>query len=74
MNFKLKKIVTEDYINLIKIGLNHFKVCDITGLPTKYTDPRSQLNFYDTSVYNFIKSLDYAEVERYYEISHYKRL
>ena len=35
MNFKLKKILTEDYVNLVKIGLNHFKVCDITGLPTQ---------------------------------------
>lgn len=75
MAHKHKKLIQshEEYNNLTKISIKSIKACDITGIPTKYTDPRSNLNFFDVSVYDYINSMDPAEKERYYEVSHYKR-
>lgn len=41
------------------------KYCDITGLETRYTDPKTGLNFYSSDVYKIIKTLSPSDVQVY---------
>lgn len=41
------------------------KYCDVTGIPTTYTDPKSGLNYYNAEVYKYIRSLPQSTVEQY---------
>lgn len=55
------------YLNLPRFSVKpRKKICDFTGLPTSYTDPRSLLRFYDLSVYKYLQSLSAEISEKYY--------
>jgi len=41
------------------------KYCDITGLPAKYTDPKSGLYYYNAEVYQVVKGLSTTQVQEY---------
>ncbi|KAI6826566.1 hypothetical protein KC340_g10150 [Hortaea werneckii] len=41
------------------------KYCDITGLPAKYTDPKTGLYYFNAEVYKIIKSLNTTQVQEY---------
>ncbi|KAK5132795.1 hypothetical protein LTR08_008596 [Meristemomyces frigidus] len=41
------------------------KYCDITGLPAKYTDPKSGLFYYNAEVYKVVKGLNTTQVQEY---------
>lgn len=41
------------------------KYCDITGLPAKYTDPKTGLFYYNAEVYRVVKGLGTAQVQEY---------
>lgn len=41
------------------------KYCDITGLPAKYTDPKTGLQYYNAEIYRVIKGLNTAQVQEY---------
>ncbi|KAF1826053.1 uncharacterized protein K489DRAFT_386538 [Dissoconium aciculare CBS 342.82] len=41
------------------------KYCDITGLPAKYKDPKSGLQYYNAEVYAVVKSLGTGQVQEY---------
>ena len=42
--------------------------CDITGLPSKYTDPRTKLRYADMEVYRAIRELPPGAKEGYLEL------
>ncbi|KAK5692580.1 hypothetical protein LTR97_010891 [Elasticomyces elasticus] len=44
------------------------KYCDITGLPCKYTDPKTGMYYYNAEMYKRIQSLTTAQVQEYLEI------
>lgn len=55
------------YLNLVRYSVKpRRKLCDFTGLPTSYTDPRSSLRFYDLSVYKYLQSLSADLSEKFY--------
>ncbi|RPA81341.1 hypothetical protein BJ508DRAFT_196634, partial [Ascobolus immersus RN42] len=41
------------------------KWCDVTGLPAKYTDPKTGLRYYDSEVYAYIRGMTKEQVEGY---------
>lgn len=41
------------------------KYCDITGLPAKYTDPKTGLFYFNAEVYKVVKSLTTGQVQEY---------
>jgi INO80 complex subunit C len=41
------------------------KYCDITGLPAKYRDPKTGLNYVNAEVYAVVKSLTTSQVQEY---------
>ena len=41
------------------------KYCDITGLPAKYTDPKTGLFYFNAEVYQVVKSLNTTQVQEY---------
>lgn len=41
------------------------KYCDITGLPAKYRDPKTGLNYVNAEVYAVVKSLTTGQVQEY---------
>jgi len=41
------------------------KYCDITGLPARYTDPKTGLNYYNAEVYTVIRTLGTTQVHEY---------
>jgi len=41
--------------------------CDITGLPSQYTDPKSRLRHYDKEVFELVRTLPQGVAERYLE-------
>ncbi|KAK5169602.1 chromatin-remodeling complex subunit ies6 [Saxophila tyrrhenica] len=41
------------------------KYCDITGLPAKYRDPKTGLNYVNAEVYTVIKGLTTGQVQEY---------
>lgn len=44
------------------------KWCDVTGLPAKYTDPKTKLRYADGEVYQALRSLPVGASERYLEV------
>lgn len=44
------------------------KWCDVTGLPAKYTDPKSKLRYVDGEVYRAVRGLPAGGAERYLEV------
>jgi INO80 complex subunit C len=41
------------------------KYCDITGLPTSYTDPKSRLRYYNSEIYGYIQGMPQGQKEGY---------
>ncbi|KAJ1964893.1 Co-chaperone [Dipsacomyces acuminosporus] len=41
------------------------KYCDITGLPAKYTDPKTNVRYYSAEVYQIIKTLPPGSEQQY---------
>ncbi|TKA32052.1 hypothetical protein B0A50_01298 [Salinomyces thailandicus] len=41
------------------------KYCDITGLPAKYTDPKTGLFYFNAEVYKVVKGLSTGQVQEY---------
>ncbi|KAJ9124398.1 hypothetical protein QFC22_001198 [Naganishia vaughanmartiniae] len=41
------------------------KYCDITGLPARYTDPKTKLRYHDLEVYNVIRQLGPGQDQQY---------
>jgi INO80 complex subunit C len=41
------------------------KYCDVTGLPTSYTDPKSRLRYYNAEIYNYIRAMPQSQKEGY---------
>jgi INO80 complex subunit C len=39
--------------------------CDITGLPSKYTDPKTRLRYYDKEIFAVVRSLPQGGQEQY---------
>lgn len=44
------------------------KYCDITGLETIHTDPKSNLNFYNSVCYQYISQLSPNTIQAYLQI------
>ena len=44
------------------------KWCDVTGLPARYTDPKTKLRYRDGEVYAAVRSLPPGGAERYLEV------
>ncbi|TBT97043.1 YL1 nuclear domain-containing protein [Hamiltosporidium tvaerminnensis] len=44
------------------------KICDITGLPSNYTCPRTNLNYYNGEVYEYIRNIRPEIVQQYLDI------
>ncbi|KAK4570422.1 chromatin-remodeling complex subunit ies6 [Recurvomyces mirabilis] len=44
------------------------KYCDITGLPSRYIDPKTGLQYYNAEIYQIIKGLNTAQVQEYLAI------
>jgi len=47
---------------------NARKWCDVTGLPARYTDPKTRLRYVDREVYAVIGALPPGGAERYLEL------
>lgn len=41
------------------------KYCDITGLPARYTDPKTGLYYFNAEVYQVVKGLSTTQVQEY---------
>ena len=41
--------------------------CDITGLPSAYTDPKSRLRYHNKEVFDVVRGLNQGAAERYLE-------
>ena len=41
------------------------KYCDITGLPAKYRDPKTGLNYYNAEIYQVVKGLTTYQIQEY---------
>jgi INO80 complex subunit C len=41
------------------------KYCDVTGLPTSYTDPKSRLRYHNAEIYNYIRVMPQGQKEGY---------
>ena len=41
--------------------------CDITGLPSKYSDPKTRLRYHDTEMFGVIRTLPQGVAEKYLE-------
>jgi INO80 complex subunit C len=44
---------------------NHKHYCDITGLPAKYTDPKTKLRYYDGEIFAVVRSLPQGAPDQY---------
>lgn len=44
---------------------NHKHYCDVTGLPSKYTDPKSKLRYYDAEIFAVVRSLPQGASDQY---------
>lgn len=65
--YKGLQISNHPYLNLQKMSIKpRKKLCDFTGLPTSYTDPRSSLRYYDLSVYKYLQNLPADLSEKFY--------
>lgn len=55
------------YLSLSRFSVKpRRKLCDFTGLPTSYTEPRTSLRFYDLSVYKYLQGLSAELSEKFY--------
>ena len=41
------------------------KYCDVTGLPTSYTDPKTRLRYFNSEIYNYVRSMPQGVTEGY---------
>lgn len=41
------------------------RYCDVTGLPAKYRDPKSGLQYYNVEVYGVVKGLSTQQIQEY---------
>lgn len=41
------------------------KYCDVTGLPARYTDPKTGLHYYNAEVYQVIRTLGTSQIQEY---------
>jgi INO80 complex subunit C len=41
------------------------KYCDVTGLPTSYTDPKSRLRYFNAEIYGFVRAMPQGQKEGY---------
>jgi len=46
-------------------GKRHY--CDVTGLPAKYTDPKSRLRYHNKEIFGYIRTLPPGVAEKYLE-------
>lgn len=44
---------------------NHRHYCDVTGLPSKYTDPKTKLRYYDGEIFAVVRSLPQGAPDQY---------
>jgi INO80 complex subunit C len=44
---------------------NHKHYCDITGLPSKYTDPKTKLRYYDKEIFAVVRTLPQGAPDQY---------
>lgn len=44
---------------------NHKHYCDITGLPAKYTDPKTKLRYYNGEIFAVVRSLPQGAPDQY---------
>ena len=44
------------------------KYCDITGLPAKYTDPRTGLRYHDAEIYAIVKTMSVDAAQAYLQL------
>jgi INO80 complex subunit C len=44
---------------------NHRHYCDVTGLPSKYTDPKTKLRYYDKEIFAVVRSLPQGAPDQY---------
>ncbi|KIY03872.1 uncharacterized protein Z520_00563 [Fonsecaea multimorphosa CBS 102226] len=44
---------------------NHKHYCDITGLPARYTDPKTKLRYYDQEIFAVVRSLPQGAPDQY---------
>ncbi|KAI1615095.1 hypothetical protein EDD37DRAFT_393316 [Exophiala viscosa] len=44
---------------------NHKHYCDITGLPSRYVDPKTKLRYYDTEIFAVVRSLPQGVPDQY---------
>jgi INO80 complex subunit C len=41
------------------------KYCDVTGLPTSYTDPKSRLRYFNAEIFNYVRMMPQGQKEGY---------
>lgn len=41
--------------------------CDVTGLPSRYTDPKTRLRYHNKEIFGVVRSLPQGAVEKYLE-------
>jgi len=44
---------------------NHPHYCDVTGLPSRYTDPKTKLRYYDQEIFAVIRTLPQGAPDQY---------
>lgn len=44
------------------------KYCDVTGLPAKYTDPKTNVRYYSAEVYQILKNMPPGSEQQYLEL------
>ena len=44
---------------------NHKHYCDVTGLPSKYTDPKTKLRYYDKEIFAVVRTLPPGAPDQY---------
>ena len=44
---------------------NHKHYCDVTGLPAKYTDPKTKLRYYDQEIFAVVRTLPQGAPDQY---------
>ncbi|KAI5301631.1 hypothetical protein KEM56_001518 [Ascosphaera pollenicola] len=48
-------------------AMGHKSYCDITGLPARYTDPKTRLRYHDREIFAVVRSLPQASADAYLE-------
>jgi INO80 complex subunit C len=74
----LKGIIASEHYDMISPSLPSYtnidappsmtpakKYCDVTGLPAKYTDPKTKVRFASTEAFHFERKLPEHKVEEY---------